>query len=192
MAYNLREGVARYDNVAVALHWLIVVVLIAQFGTGWIFSGMERGDARTAWFEWHRTLGFLVLLLTVVRLGWRLTHPPPPFPPDFPGWQRILSRAVHWLFYALLIALPLAGWVYVSTGSTAAETGMTTLVGGTPWPIIPGLPRSLHRPAAEMHVVLVWIAVALFALHVAAALKQRFVDRSPVANRMPPFRVRVH
>ena len=99
---------------------------------------------------------------------------------------------MHWLFYALLIALPLAGWVYVSTGSTAAETGMTTLVGGTPWPIIPGLPRSLHRPAAEMHVVLVWIAVALIALHVAAALKHRFVDRSPVANRMPPFRVRVH
>lgn len=190
MPVHTREGVARYDNIAVALHWLIALVLVAQFYTGWTFSGMERGDAHTMWFEWHRTLGFLVLFLTLARLAWRLKNPPPAFPAGFPAWQRFVSRSTHILFYVLLIALPLAGWVYVSTGSTAANTGITTLVGGTPWPIIPGLPRSLHGPSADVHVILVWITVALLALHVVAALKHQFIDKSPIANRMPPFRAR--
>lgn len=188
--HPLREGIARYDNVAVGLHWLIALLLLAQFYTGWMFGSMERGETRTLWFEWHRTIGFAVLLLTLVRIGWRLKNPPPPFPASLPDWQRLVSRSVHLLFYLLLIALPLTGWIYVSTGSTAAQTGVTTLVGGVAFPILPGLPGGWHRPSAQAHGVLVWISIALLALHVLAALKHQFLDRSRIANRMPPFRVR--
>lgn len=184
-----RNGVARYDTVAVTLHWLIAVVLFAQLYTGWVFSDLPRGDERALWFEWHRTLGFAVLILSVLRLIWRLVSPPPRLPGDLPVWERTLARLSHVLFYVVLIAVPLTGWVYVSTGSTAAQTGMTTLVGGVPWPIIPGLPSAWHRPSASAHVILVWATVILLVVHVAAALKHQFFDRSRVANRMPPFRI---
>lgn len=190
MATAVREGIVRYDNVAVALHWLIALLLIAQIYVGLTFSDMERGPERGAWFEWHRTLGFAILLLSLARLAWRFIRPPPPFPPEMPRWERIAARVNHTLFYFILIALPLTGWVYVSTGSTAAETGITTLVGGVPWPIIPGLPRALHGPSSDAHVMLVYLTYALIVLHVGAALKHQFFDKARVANRMPPFRVR--
>lgn len=180
----------RYNNVAVTLHWLMVILLIAQFVNGWVFSDMEKGLGRDAWFEWHRTLGFTVLFLSLVRLAWRFISPPPPFPSELPRWQLVLAKTTHILFYVLLIALPLTGWIYVSSGSTAANTGMTTLIGGTPWPIIPGLPRELHALSEEVHEILVYITCALILLHVGAALKHQFIDKSRVANRMPPFGVR--
>lgn len=185
-----REGVMRYNNVAIALHWLIAVLLFAEIYVGWTFSGMERGPERAEWFEWHRTLGFAILILSLARLAWRFMNPPPPFPPETPRWERTLARINHALFYVVLIALPMTGWVYVSTGSTAANTGITTIVGGTPWPIIPGLPRSAHGISADIHVVLVYVTYALIVLHVGAALKHQFIDKARIANRMPPFRVR--
>jgi cytochrome b561 len=179
----------RYNNVAITLHWLTVIILITQFYTGWLFSDMERGPERDLWFAWHRTIGFTVLFLSLARLAWRFINPPPSLPLALPRWERTLAKTSHILFYVLLIALPLTGWIYVSSGSTAANTGITTLVGGTPWPIIPGLPRELHGLSVKVHVVLVYTTFALILLHIGAALKHQFIDKSRVANRMPPFGV---
>lgn len=190
MQASTREGVIRYNNVAVAFHWIIAVLLLVQIYVGWTFGDMEQGPARDSWFEWHRTLGFLILILSIGRLAWRFINPPPPWPPELPRWERSLARINHALFYIVLIALPLTGWIYVSTGSTAAETGITTILGGTPWPIIPGLPSALHGPSADVHGVLVKTTYALIVLHVGAALKHQFIDKARVANRMPPFRTR--
>lgn len=190
MTAPTREGVLRYDNVAVTLHWLIAALLLAQLFIGFTFSGMERGDARTEVFAWHRTLGFATGALMLLRLGWRLVKRPPPFPAETRAWERVASRIVHLGLYAVLLALPLTGWIYVSTGSTAAATGVTTLIGGIPFPILPGLPSDWHGPSARVHKLLVLLALALMLLHVAAAMKNRWFDKARLANRMPPFRVR--
>lgn len=185
--HRLRNGTPAYSNFAASLHWILVLLLAVQIWLGFSFNAMDSGDTRAAWFAWHRTLGFAILALTLLRLVMRVGNPPPPFASDVPRWQQMIAKTVHWLFYTLLIALPLTGWVYVSSGSTAAETGKTTLIGGVPWPILPSIPRDWHGPSGDVHQWLVWITIALIILHTAAALKHQFLDKSSVANRMPPF-----
>lgn len=177
---------ARYNNVAIALHWLMAALVVAQVYVGWTFGQMERGPERMLWFEWHKTFGVTILVLTLVRLGWRLTHRPPPLPEDMPGWEKTASRAVHFLFYFGLIALPLTGWATVSSGGAAQTSAFTTLLGGVPFPFIPGLPESSHDGFELSHKTLVRVTLALLVLHIGAALKHQFVDKR-FNGRMPPL-----
>lgn len=176
--------VLRYNNGAVTLHWITAVLVLAQVYIGFTFHGMERGPARGMWFEWHKTIGAAILILALVRLVWRLMHKPPPFPPELPWWERIAAVWNHRAFYFLLIALPLTGLAAVSGGADTATTG---LVGGLRLPLIPGLSEDIGDASGGVHELLVKITLALVVLHVGAALKHQFVDRSRAGGRMPPF-----
>lgn len=177
----------RYNAVSAGLHWITALLVVVQIWVGFEFSGMERGDGRTLWFNWHKTLGVAILLLSLARLGWRIYSPPPPLPQELPAWQRMLARTNHALFYVVLIGLPLTGWMYLSTGKPSLTSSTTPLVGGLSWPFIPGLPRGAHGSFEEVHIMLVWVTFALLALHVAAALKHQFVDGERASGRMPPL-----
>ncbi|MDT0575611.1 cytochrome b [Croceicoccus sp. F390] len=174
----------RYNNGAVALHWLIAVLILTQLYIGFVFAGMERGPQSMQWFSWHKTFGVLILVLSMVRLGWRLAHPPPPFPDTMPRWERLAAVWNHRLFYFLLFALPLTGLATISAGGG----GTTELLAGIPFPLIPGIPDAAGDTLGETHEVLVFVFIALLVLHVAAAIKLQFVDRSRAAGRMPPLR----
>lgn len=176
----------RYNNVAVALHWVMAALVLLQIYVGFTFGNMERGPERGLWFDWHKTLGATILVLALLRLWWRLANPPPPLPADMPGWEKALSRAVHFLFYVGLIGLPLTGWATISTGGSAQDSAFTTLVGGIPFPFIPGLPQESHDAFEIGHKLLVWTAITLAVLHVSAALKHQFADRR-YNGRMPPL-----
>lgn len=183
-----QEGVLlRYNNVAVAIHWLTALLVLVQIYVGFTFNSMERGPARGEWFTWHKTLGATILILALVRLAWRLMHKPPPFPPELPRWERITAVWNHRAFYFLLIALPLTGLAAVSGG---ADSATTRLVGGIPLPLIPGLSEGFGEAMGETHEWLVKITIALLVLHVGAALKHQYIDgrRARVAGRMPPFK----
>lgn len=180
----------RYTTIAVALHWLIAILLLTQIYVGWTFGDMERGPARALWFDWHKTLGVAILVLTLVRIAWRLTNPPPPLPADMPKLERLLANLTHLGFYVVMLALALTGWAAISTGGAAQQSATTTLVGGIPFPFIPGLPRSAHEPFEVAHDVLVKVTYVLLVLHVGAALKHQFFDKSGLAGRMPPFSAR--
>lgn len=182
-----RDVVLRYGNGAVALHWLTVVLILTQVWLGFSFAWMERGPARSDLFLWHKTLGAAILVLAIVRLIWRLTHKPPPFPEELPRWERISSVWTHRAFYFLLIALPLTGLAAVSA---RADGATTPLQFGLALPVIPGLTDPAGALFGNVHVVLVLTTLALLVLHVGAALKHQFVDRSRTASRMPPFGVR--
>lgn len=179
------RALLRYSNGAVLLHWLTVVVILAQIYVGFTFHGMERGPERMEWFTWHKTLGATILVLALIRLAWRLTHKPPPYPPELPRWERVAATWNHRIFYVLLIALPLTG---LTTISGELDGSVTPLVGGIPLPLIPGVSHDASETLGAVHILLVWTTIALVALHVAAALKHQFIDRSKVAGRMPPFR----
>ncbi|RKE54237.1 MULTISPECIES: cytochrome b [unclassified Sphingomonas] len=187
---DTHNGITRYNNGAIAFHWIIAALVVAQIYVGWTFADMERGDLRTEWFNWHKTLGFAILLLSIGRLGWRIANPPPPLPAETPRWEVVLARINHILFYVILIGLPLTGWMYLSTGKPSLTSATTPLIGGLAWPFIPGLPRAAHGSFEQAHIVLVWLTYALLILHVGAALKHQFIDRSRIAGRMPPFGVR--
>ena len=183
-ATDQRGALLRYTNGAVALHWITAALVLIQLYIGFTFHGMPRGPAKSELFTWHKTVGATILIVSLIRLGWRLAHKPPPFPEALPRWERVAATWNHRAFYFLLIALPLTGLAMISSGNS----GFTKLAGGIPLPMIPGLPESAGDLFEGAHKLLIWITIALVVLHVLAALKHQFIDRARVAGRMPPFR----
>jgi cytochrome b561 len=181
-----QDPVRRYSNGAVAFHWITAALVLTQVVVGFTFAEfMNDGPAKAQLFTWHKTLGALILLLTIARLIYRETHAPPPFPPELPRWERLSAVWNHRAFYFLLIVLPLTGLIAVSGH---AKTWFTPLVGGIPLPVVPGISPSMGETSGDVHVVLVFTTITLLVLHVAAALKQQFFDRTrQVSGRMPPF-----
>ena len=179
-----RTPASRYGTGAAILHWLMAALILVQVGIGFLFHSMERGPARADLFLWHKTLGVTILLLALVRLGWRLMHRPPAYPPELPRWQRLLANWNHGLFYALMIALPLTGLIAVSDG---ARTGMVRLQFGAEVPAVPGISEAIGEAMGDLHVLLVLATLALLALHVAAAIKHQYFDRDRMTGRMPPL-----
>lgn len=168
----------RYKPIVVAIHWISALLIIGQIAGGLWFADMPKGPERAQIFTLHKSFGVLILLLAVARLIVRLMNPPPPFPEEMPKWKRIAAVWNHRAFYFLLFALPLTGQSLVAEH---AKGGLTKLAFGIPWPVI-----SLG-PIGEAHVLLAFTMIGLIVLHVGAALEQQFVERTIVADRMPPF-----
>lgn len=187
----------RYSTVAIWLHWLIAIAIVWNIWIGiWMVDAVNQPESQAAAyqaFQFHKSLGLTILVLAIVRLIWRFSHPAPPLPEAMPGWLKASARAAHWIFYALMILIPLAGWLYVSTGwssKTDAPFDIPTMWFGLfHWPHIPGVSgmKELAGGAIEMHELLAWSMVALLVLHIAAALKHHFVDRDHVLATMLPF-----
>lgn len=171
------DGQARYSAVAIGLHWLIAAALAFQIGLGF---AMPKDASGFASYQLHKSVGISILLLTVARLAWRLAKRPPP--PVEGGWTRVLAQAVHAGFYAVLILGPLSGWLLVSTAPVAVPT---VLFGAVPLPHLPA-PAEIHSASETAHELLSWIALGLFALHVAGALRHQFILRHRLLQRMAP------
>lgn len=190
----------RYTAVAIVLHWAIAAAILFNLPLGfWMHEQAEDGatPAVFAAFQLHKSIGLTVLALSLLRLGWRLANPPPPFPPHMPEWERIAARAVHWGFYVLTIALPLSGWVFVSAGwslhedrSLATPTRWFGLIEVAPLFGLPqaseGVREAIAEAAFEAHELFAWAAIGLAVVHVAAALKHHFFDRDAVLAQMLP------
>ncbi len=177
----------RYRSIVVWIHWITAAVVVAQVIVGFTFHRfLERGTPeRMEMLAWHKTIGAVILLLALVRLAVRLMNPPPPYPSDFPKWERFFAVWSHRLFYVLLIVLPLTGLAAVSG---RAEDGTVPLLFGLSIPAIPGVAR--ENDFGEIHEYLVWSTLALVVLHIGAALRNQFSSPTEVADRMPPFRAR--
>lgn len=190
------EKARRYTGVAIALHWLIALLALSQFAGGLYVDSLERGAQKFALIQLHKSFGVTLLLLTLVRLGWRLAHPAPPLPTSMPASQRMIAHATHIAFYALLIGIPLVGWALVSA-SPFADSVQTYLFGVVHWPHLPFFAGAADREALsgrieETHKLLAFLMIGLVVLHVGAALKHHFVDRDDVLARMAPFLNRRH
>jgi len=175
----------RYRKIVMWIHWITAILVLMQVYIGFTFHDMPRGPDRDFVFAWHKTWGALILLLALTRLAVRLLNPPPPYPSDYPKWQRFVAVWNHRLFYILLIALPLTGLAAVSG---RAEDGWVPLQLGLRLPAIPGIPR--ENEFGEVHEVLVFTTLALIVVHVSAALYNQFLSPTNVADRMWPFKVR--
>jgi cytochrome b561/polyisoprenoid-binding protein YceI len=181
---------AHYDAVAVLLHWLIAALIVLQVVLAGRMEG-PRTPERFAVLQLHKSIGITVLLLSLLRLGWRLVNPPPPLPATLANWERRLARWTHVAFYVVMIGMPLTGWIMVSASRIPLPT---LLYGVVPWPMLPGLPEL--APAARKawqsfgefgHAAIIKAGYVLLALHVAGALKhQVFPGDEPVLGRMAP------
>jgi cytochrome b561 len=126
----------------------------------------------------HISIGLVVLALIVTRLLWRTTHPVPA-EPQLPRWQRNASDAVHWLLYALVLVTTLSGWFYASArGWSLAFFGFFAL------PALVAQGSATGRAIGEIHESMVWVLLAVTAIHVLAAFVHAFVYRDRVMQRM--------
>ena len=179
-AAGQRPEKTRYDPVAQGFHWLVALLLAAQYLTELLPRVLPK-QYENSFAGAHVSIGPTILLLMVLRLGWRLANPPPPAPRDLPASLRLLSRVTHWLFYAGLIVLPVLGWV------SASAFGVTPyLLGLIPLPMLVGKAQAFGEAVGSVHGAVALAILALVALHVAGALYHALVKKDGVVRRMVP------
>ena len=179
----------RYDTVAMVLHWAIAALMIFMIVFGEDLIRVSRDPAAAAAAgtflpSLHVSIGIGILILSAVRLAWRLTNPPPPLPATMAPWEQMVSKLTHVLFYILLIGLPLSGWL--SFGHYAVER--PAVAGAQVFGLfpVPGAP-DLGGIGGALHGLGSNFAMALVILHVLAALKHQFVNRDDILRRMLPL-----
>lgn len=142
-------------------------------------------------YQLHKSFGLSILALALFRLGWRLTHRAPALPTAMPGWQKLAARGLHWVFYALMILTPLAGWAIVSVSPTDIPTKWFGIFTVPHLPFFGGeTSRALEDMMEERHEILAFAILYLLALHVAAALKHQFFDKDGVMSSIIPEKKR--
>lgn len=179
----------RYDSVAMLIHWITAALMIFMifFGEELMEAGEEAeeaGEALSGTFgpSLHVSIGVAILLLTLLRILWRVTHKAPPYPVTMKRYEVIGSAALHGLFYVLLIGLPITGWLAFG-GFVAEEPAMAgvRVFSAFPLPEAPfSLPKGPHALGSN-------VAMVLTGLHILAALKHQFVDGDGLFRRMLPI-----
>lgn len=173
---------SKYSKVAVALHWTIAALIVTNFVLINMAEGL-KGPARATYMIPHMGVGITILLLSLLRLFWRVGHKPPPLPEAIPGWQRSAGRFTHALFYFLIIAVPLTGWLMVSASPKSTGVPYFGLFDIT---LPTGKSEAIAGFGHEGHEILTKPLFFLILLHLLAALKHQFADRLPFLQRMWP------
>jgi cytochrome b561 len=173
---------SRYGLTAIALHWLLALMIVGTFSVGLYMTDLGMSMTRLKLYNWHKWAGTTILALSALRLLWRLTHRPPADLPA-PRWQQQASHLTHGALYALFFAVPLVGWAYSSAaGFPIVWFGLLQLPDFVP------KDKALAELIKPWHGYLAWTLAVLVCLHVAAALKHHVIDRDGLLQRMWPGR----
>jgi cytochrome b561 len=186
-----RTAPRRYTRIAIWLHWLVAALIFANMALALSVDAWPDDWVRPV-IDMHKSIGITVLGLVVLRILWRLGHPPPPLPMAYRPWERVVSHAAHGLLYVLIVAMPLTGWMHDSAYKDGAAHPIR-LFGLVPFPRIgaienlePALKEHWHSQFFVAHEACAWALLALVALHVAGALKHELFDREREIARMWP------
>ncbi len=172
-----------YTSTAKLLHWLIVVLLVAQFIFAWTMPHIGRNTPVTTLISLHFTFGIIVLGVALLRLAWRATHAEPTPLDGLPPWQMQTARIVHWLLYILLFVVPILGWI------NASWRGMPVVMFGLELPQLVGTRAPGWRWTGDVHAFISnYVMLTLVGLHVLAGLYHYFIRRDDVLQRMLPER----
>jgi cytochrome b561 len=172
----------RYSAVAQGFHWIIAGLIVTQFTLAWMADDLPLGMHKLALLARHKSFGMTVLMLAVLRLLWRLFNRPPELPAGMSKVEAILAKSTHILFYILLFAMPLTGWLMSS-----AKNYSVSWFGRFTWPDLIGQNERAFELLKTTHQTLSWLLFALATLHILAALKHHFWNKDDVLRRMLPF-----
>jgi cytochrome b561 len=172
-------AVARYTGFAQALHWLTVALLCLLLPFVWVAENFPPGPVRTLWYLLHESTGITVFLLVLIRLTWRWRHPAPPANPSEGRLLRLLAGLNHGLLYAVLLVMPVTGYLMAGQGQPVPVFGVFSL---------PGFPRheALGILANRIHVACQFAVYGLVILHVAAVVWHVAIRRDGTLERMLP------
>ncbi|AUT60435.1 MULTISPECIES: cytochrome b [Paraburkholderia] len=172
-----------YTSTAIALHWLIALLIVCGFALGWVMTDIPGfTPTKLKYFSWHKWIGVTVFALVIIRILWRATHATPPMPSHMPKWQRGIAHLTHFLLYVLMVVIPVSGYLY----SSAANVPVVYL-GLVPLPRLIAPDPHLKEVLKSVHIALNYTLLVLVVLHVLAALKHQILDRDGLLSRMIPF-----
>jgi cytochrome b561 len=178
---TIRNTTRRWGAIAQLLHWLVVLLVIAQFTLALLADDLPAGMKKLTLLSRHKSIGITILALVFLRLGWRWANPTPTLPSTLKPYERLLARGTHLLLYVLLFAMPLSGWMMSSArGFPVSWFGFFQL------PDLVPKDKALYEALVSTHETLAWTLVAIVALHVGAALKHHFMLKDDVLRRMLP------
>jgi len=196
----MNNSSSRYTKTAIVLHWLIAIFIFGMFALGWYMSDLpkeapkqttfdlfdlgiytlqlgEGVSPRAFYFNLHKSLGITIFALILIRILWRITHKPPALLTTYKAMERKLASGAHHLLYLLMVAVPLTGLIMAIYSKY-----------GVKWfglDFISGLDNKPIREAfVEAHELIGIILLVVIAVHVAGALKHKFIDKDETLSRM--------
>lgn len=172
----------RYSAVNQLLHWATALCMFAILPLAWVMTNAKTGSAlQHSTYNWHKTLGLIVLGLTVVRLGWRRFDGPPPYPPKVAAWDRAAAHLAYWLFFGLMLWMPITGFI-----DSAYDGFPIKLFNLIQTPEI--FPKNQQRADlfASLHALGQWPVYVLIVLHVTAVVFHLVWGKDGVLGRMLP------
>lgn len=172
----------RYTRTAITLHWAIALLIFATFPLGVYMHELPLSPDKLRLYSYHKWIGVTIFLLAALRVIWRSTHRPPLLPDAMPRWEKLAANTVHYLLYALILAVPLSGWLMSS-----AKGVQTVWFGVLPLPDLLAKNKALGDLLKEVHEILNFALLGLVLAHIGAALKHQFIRRDGILARMIPF-----
>ena len=161
------------------LHWLAVAGFTVLFITGPIMVDLDKTDPlRADLFGLHKSFGVIAILLLIARLRVRLRSALPTLPTSLQDWEVTLAHWGHRGLYALMIATPIVGW------ADSNFHGKPVKLFGIPLPKLFPTIEDIGTTPGLIHTVLAYTLLGLVAVHVAAVVKHRYVDRADVLHRI--------
>jgi cytochrome b561 len=179
----LRNDADSWGAAAKLFHWLLAVLVFAQIALGLTAVSWRVSPTKLDLFVWHKSVGLLILALLALRLAWRLTNRVPNLPAGMAAWERLGARLSHFLLYALMIALPLSGWVIASASNVPFKIFWTI-----PLPAIAAPDKAVADLFSTIHGWLVTLLALVLVAHICAALRHHYVKRDTVLLRMLPWK----
>ena len=175
-----RPAGSRYDLATRVLHWLVAALILGLVWLGWYMVDLTYYDA---WYygslAWHKALGMVALALGALKIGWVLLARTPPYVATLKPWERAAATAVHHLLYAMMLLIPVTGYVIsTSEGEGVDLWGLATV----PAVVVAG--EDVRDLAIEAHFWCGYGVAVLALLHAGAAFKHQFVDRDGTLRRM--------
>lgn len=171
----------RYGLVSRLFHWITVLLVLVMIPVGLVMIQEIPRSVQNPLFALHKSLGPLVFLVVLLRLGWRLLHPPPPLPAELPPAQRRVATAVHAGLYLFLLVMATSGYVRVTTGGYPIEAFDALGI-----PPLFSKNEAVAKVAERIHGTAIIVLLALIALHVGAAAWHGLVRRDGIVARMWP------
>ncbi len=196
----MNQASTRYTKIAVLLHWLIALGVFVMFAIGWYMSDIpkdaakqisydvfdlgvytwrlaEEASPRTFYFNLHKSIGITLFGFILLRLFWRIVHRPPAILATYQAWEKKLATGTHHVLYLLMVALPASGLIMAAYSKYGVKWFGLDFISGLDNKFV----RELFQ---EMHEVIGWILLAVIVLHIAGALKHKFIDKDDTMKRM--------
>jgi cytochrome b561 len=176
---SLNTDTMTYTVTARVLHWLTAIIVVTALLIGIAMDRIGEGPVADFFYNFHRSLGALLIPVALFRFYWRFTHKPPPLPADIPLPQRLVAEAVHYLLYAIIIVQPMIGWI-----ATSAYRAPIPVFGLFNLPPIWPENRAFSEMLFTVHAYIGWALCGLLAMHIGGALFHHFIRKDRILMRM--------